>query len=123
MEEFGDHTTQHLFMYAQCDLDLSSVIESKYLGYVERGQDVARLMRYFKHKFEQFDQTRLTEHQNAGFFLVPLQRAFSFLLTRVLMRYYASERMQVGEESKEPPTTGFHDYLLQLGFAEGPAEL
>ena len=49
-------------MYAQCDLDLSSVIESKYLSYVERDEDVARLMRYFKDKFEQFDQTRLSEH-------------------------------------------------------------
>ena len=44
MEEFGDSTTEFLFKYAQVDLDMVSVIESKYLSHVERDQDVARLM-------------------------------------------------------------------------------
>ena len=57
MEEFGESTTEFLFKYAQVDLDMVSVIESKYLSYVERDQDVARLMRHFKSKFEQLDAT------------------------------------------------------------------
>ena len=52
MEEFGDSTTEFLFKYAQVDLDMVSVIESKYLSHVERDQDVSRLMNWFKGKFE-----------------------------------------------------------------------
>ena len=44
MDEFGDATLQYLFNYAQADLDIVSVIESKYMSYVERKDDVARLM-------------------------------------------------------------------------------
>ena len=57
MDELADSATEFLFKYAQVDLDLVSVIESKYLSYVERDQDVARLMQYFKSKFEELDAT------------------------------------------------------------------
>ena len=43
--------------YAQTDLDIVSVIESKYLSYVETKEDVARLMKFFKQKFETIDMT------------------------------------------------------------------
>ena len=51
MAEFGDSTTEFLLILAQVDLDLVSVLESKYLSYVERVQDVARLMKYFRFSF------------------------------------------------------------------------
>ena len=55
MEAFGDAMVQYLLVYAQTDLDLVSVIESKYLSHVQRPEDVARLMKYFKAKFELLD--------------------------------------------------------------------
>lgn len=51
MAEFGDSTTEFLLITAQVDLDMVSVLESKYLSYVERDQDVARLMKYFRVRF------------------------------------------------------------------------
>ena len=93
MEEFADSTTQFLFTYAQADLDLVSVIESKYLSYVERSQDVARLMQFFKMKFEQMDAMHKAKHADAGFFLVPVHRLFAFLLIRTLISHYANTQI------------------------------
>ena len=51
MDIFGDNVVEKLFYFAQSDLELVSVIESKYLSYFHRSQDISRVMKYFKSKF------------------------------------------------------------------------
>jgi hypothetical protein len=43
---------------------------------------------------------------------------FTFLLTRVLMAYYAQKRLETAEESKEAPSTDFNQYLVSEGIVE-----
>ena len=97
-----------------------SVIESKYLSYVERDQDVARLMRHFKSKFEQLDATYRAQHADEGYFLVPVHRMFAFLLIRTLMGHYAGRRIQ---QDGETPTTDFHQHLLDQNIFNSSSEL
>ena len=115
MAEFGDATSQYLFNYAQSDLDLVSVIESKYLSYVERKEDVARLMQYFKQKFEMIDETYRAKHVDSGFFIVPTHRLFTFLLSRQLMSHYAGTQLANSDMETEDdlPVTNFHAHLVE----------
>ena len=115
MEEFGDAATQFMFYFAHIELEMTSVLESKFLSCVNRSQDVARVIAYFKKKFEEIDILFKEVHSEEGFFLVPIHRLFTFLLTRVLMGYYAQRRLETTEESKEPPSTDFNKYLVSEG--------
>ena len=69
-------------MFAQSDLEMVSVLESKYLSHVDRNVDVARLMAYFREKFLDIDEKFRNKYVDDGFFLAPIHRMFTFLLTR-----------------------------------------
>ena len=121
MEEFGDLNSQILFIFANMDLELTSVLESKYLSCLERKEDIARLMRFFGQKFTEIDQKFQESHTEEGFFLVPAQRLFSYMMTRTLMAYYATERVSGAEAT--PPATNFGDYLVSSRIVESQEAL
>lgn len=82
MAEFGDQTIQYLFLYASIDLEMSSVIESKYLSAVKNNADIARLLTYFSGRFEQLGQQHESEFSDKGVFMLPLHRNFTYLMSR-----------------------------------------
>jgi len=102
---------------------MTSVIEKKFLSFVKRNQDVARMIAFFKKKFEEIENMYKEVHSDEGFFIVPIHRMFTFLITRVLMAYYAQKRMDTNEESKEPPPPNFHNYIVSEKIVESSEEL
>eukprot|EP00354_Favella_ehrenbergii_P011879 CAMPEP_0170453102 /NCGR_PEP_ID=MMETSP0123-20130129/1791_1 /TAXON_ID=182087 /ORGANISM="Favella ehrenbergii, Strain Fehren 1" /LENGTH=214 /DNA_ID=CAMNT_0010715353 /DNA_START=1126 /DNA_END=1770 /DNA_ORIENTATION=- len=128
MNEFGDATLQYLFLYASIDLEMSSVLESKYLSAVERNEDLARLMRYFGSKFESIEADHLSKFCDRGTFMMPLHRNFTYLLSRSLVKHYACTQLGAVEEFKagesvDLPPTRFHEFLLEQGFFENEEQL
>lgn len=113
MDQFGDSTTEKLFMFAQSDLEMVSVLESKYLSYIDRNVDVARLMTYFRAKFLEIDEKFRNEYVDDGFFLAPIHRMFTFLLTRVLMKFYAEKVSQDDDGTEPPMKTDFHNFMVE----------
>jgi len=102
---------------------MTSVIEKRFLSFVKRNQDVARMIAFFKKKFEEINSMYNDVYSDEGFFIVPIHRMFTFLFTRVLMGYYAQKRMETNEESKEPPTSNFHNYLVSEKILASSQEL
>ena len=129
MEEFGDATTQSMFIYAQTDKIVSSVIESKYLSYVDRQEDIARLLGFFKARFNQLDTLQREKYSEDGYFVVPLHRFFTFMLARILMRNHTQKQVNSTEEVKDgetvahPTATNFHNYLIEEGLVTSSEEL
>ena len=105
-------------MYASIDLEMSSVVESKYLSAVRSNADIARLLTYFSGRFEQIGQKHESELNDKGVFMLPLHRNFTYLMSRQLVKHYATnvlggldEERKAGEGSL--PATQFHQYLVQ----------
>lgn len=118
MEAYGDSEVQGLTYYATLDLELTSVIESKFLSWVRKPKDVARLFKFFVSKFAEIDNNFHAKHSEEGFFMVPIHRMFTYLFTRVLMSYYSTKRLdgvEDGDSSKELPSPNFSDYLVEAG--------
>ena len=105
MEEFGDATSKIIYYFSSLDLDLVSVLESKYLCHVQEVEDVKRLFSFFNRKFVEFDATFRQEHLDKGFSIVPIHRTFTYLFSRVFMKYYTCNRMQSEEVKLDVPST------------------
>lgn len=57
MAEFGDMNTKFLQIYAITEMEMTSVIESKYLSFIKRHEEVKQIFAYFKRKFSEVNNT------------------------------------------------------------------
>ena len=82
------------FPLINAELDLMSKIE-KYLQYVIRTDDVKKVLNTFLALFDNLSD-QLDSQKGKGFFLMPVHRLFSFLITRVLCKAYVESQDHAG---------------------------
>ena len=86
MDEFAN---DHKFELIQTELDLINKIE-RYLQYVTQPNDIKRILTTFIAIFESLDE-QLKTLKGRGFFIMPINRLFSYFITRVLMKAYIEQ--------------------------------
>lgn len=67
----------------------------KYLQYVIRTDDVKKVLNTFLALFDNLSD-QLDSQKGKGFFLMPVHRLFSFLITRVLCKAYVESQDHAG---------------------------
>ena len=74
------------FKLMNAELDLMSKIE-RYLQYVINPEDIKRILGTFLALFDSLSE-QLKSNKGKGFFLMPVVRLFSYVITRVLCKAY-----------------------------------
>ena len=85
-------------------MEMTSVLESKYLSFIKRNEETKQIFSYFRQKFSEVNKIFETKHSEKGFASVPTHRLFAFFLTRLLMKHYAGTVLLNNDSKKNEET-------------------
>ena len=101
-----------LLNFVQCELTYTGFLE-KFLSYVNKVEDVSRLLTAFSNLFAQFeDEFRgIGPGLGKGFFQMPVHRLFTYLITRLFLKDLILRQEQATDLSTIEPN--FHEVIAR----------